>query len=122
MNIDKMKAGRETDALIAERVMGFSEIWHGTMPSYWDGDAQRLLPRYSTDIAAAWEVDKPEWRWLFCEHPKRLTILLWDGFLGDDPIATAHVKWDEVETKSEAYALGRCRAALKAVEVSDAHD
>lgn len=77
------------------------------------------VPFYSTDIAASFEVDKPEWRWTFAEHPQRLTILLWGESSRDGPIATAHVKWDEAEMKAQAYALGRCRAALKAVRDAD---
>jgi len=62
MNIDQMPAGRELDALVAEKVMGWTQVHRvdstgdlcgvpsrGAPPSY-------LLPRYSTDIAAAWKV------------------------------------------------------------------
>lgn len=61
-----MKPGRELDALVAEKVMGF-EIGslggtfqirspgdcgtHGCMKPHW-----KNMPNYSTDIAAAWEV------------------------------------------------------------------
>lgn len=44
-----MKAWRELDALIAEKVMGitFNPRWI---------HASNTVPRYSTDIAAAWDV------------------------------------------------------------------
>ena len=48
----KMEAGREMDALVAEKVMGLSYIlFDGTDPHQ-----EELTPHYSTDIAAAWEV------------------------------------------------------------------
>ncbi len=49
-----MKPGRELDALVAEKVMGWkmdaSAVWHGPGPSC------LVLPHYSTDIADAWEI------------------------------------------------------------------
>lgn len=45
-----MEAGRELDALIAEKVMGFT-VKGGLPISAWP-------PHYSADIAAAWEVVK----------------------------------------------------------------
>lgn len=66
-----MKAGRELDALIAEKVMGWKKLyrkdytnvgdWHGLDWMYENKqsaiyyDAQ-TCPSYSVDIAAAWEV------------------------------------------------------------------
>ena len=52
-----MKAGRELDALIAEKVMG----WRLQAEPYtcWnlpDGDQRIYTPNFSTDIAAAWRV------------------------------------------------------------------
>jgi len=77
MNIDEMPAGRELDKLIAETVMGWTEVvyhrapgamLHGVPPV---GTARRELrelvdtlgikyrvPEYSNDIAAAFEVLK----------------------------------------------------------------
>jgi hypothetical protein len=59
--IEKMEAGREMDALIAEKVLGLSD-WH-IRHSDEDGDGNLYfceikdeLPHYSTDIAAAWQV------------------------------------------------------------------
>lgn len=49
-----MKPGREVDALVAEKVMGWT-ISEG----FYYGPGERVpanIPRYSTDIAAAWEV------------------------------------------------------------------
>ena len=44
-----MKAGRELDALVAEKVMGLTE-------EDWIAGPTGLPRPYSTDIAAAWEV------------------------------------------------------------------
>lgn len=48
-----MKPGRELDALVAEKVMGWTEVcgYEGEYKGYW-----KILPKYSTDIAAAWAV------------------------------------------------------------------
>ncbi len=52
MNIDEMKPGRELDALVAEKVMGyaFCPIHHGY------SCCGRVWRRCSTDIAGAWQV------------------------------------------------------------------
>jgi hypothetical protein len=154
MNVDKMKAGKETDARVAERIVGVSLLDREAMLRYCrkrigrdnttivsgpDGtdiaystdsrgrftptSPRQIFKHYSTDIAASFEVDKPEWQWTFKEDPTRLIVLLWHKdvhpFLDKQPLAVANIEWDEVGTKAEAYALGRCRAALKVVEKLD---
>lgn len=57
MDIDTMPAGRELDALVAERVMGWKLF--ASEPGYGRPPHQITLvltpiPHYSTDIAAAW--------------------------------------------------------------------
>jgi len=57
--IDKMEAGHELDALVAERVMGHR--YSGGVTSWCREDGKLVqpdggLPPYSTDISAAWEV------------------------------------------------------------------
>lgn len=51
-----MAPGRELDALVAEKVMGFRQTAYGQ----WYDRQQRFLqqgcPQYSADIAAAWDV------------------------------------------------------------------
>ena len=81
VDIDKMPAGRELDALVAEKVMGWyppkhletekcridQNLVHSTYDSYWlspdrplsDTSLKHLSycpPCYSCDISAAWEV------------------------------------------------------------------
>lgn len=77
MDIDKLEAGRELDALVAEKVMGWARrmcpppegdglTWisepegPGSLERDWCLDDPTLgeLPAYSTDIAAAWAVLK----------------------------------------------------------------
>ncbi len=62
--IEAMEAGRELDALIAEKVMGWENNKDG--PTYYGHRHEQIwamnevpvydCPAYSTDIAAAWEV------------------------------------------------------------------
>lgn len=56
---ETMKAGRELDAEIAEKVMGLPVQWREVRRVASAGGNYRELvgtPHYSTDIAAAWEV------------------------------------------------------------------
>jgi len=56
-----LPVGRELDALVAERVMGWRDIqfrnatgeWAGYPP---DSSGYQTIPYYSTDLAASWEV------------------------------------------------------------------
>jgi hypothetical protein len=68
MRIDEMPAGREMDALKAEKIMGYtlSELSLPAYPKYKLFDIEsgefsgyvKEVPHYSTDIADAWEVVK----------------------------------------------------------------
>lgn len=61
---EPLKPSRELDALVAEKVMGLARIetlnsdgtWNAPLWALPTGGVMRELPRYSTDIAAAWEV------------------------------------------------------------------
>ena len=108
-----MKAGRELDALIAERVMG--EMW-GVGPNLED-----TLPHFSTQIADAWlVVDKlGEMGWYVTLFRTRC---YWKVVLGHYPYeAVPEIKKHNPETHEgigpyiEAP-LAICLAALKAVE------
>ena len=50
-----MKAGRDMDALVAEKVMGDTDAYYLPLGEGELNVAARV-PRYSTDIAAAWQV------------------------------------------------------------------
>jgi hypothetical protein len=130
MKIDDVPAGRELDALVAEKVMGWvSHDWFWTTPDsrqvdfpeilkHDDRDDSDGLPHYSTAIKVAWEVIR-----------KMMETS------GDAPLRFA----DEIELECEvrnywdneiaSYLVLKnltpeiiCRAALKAVDVTEEPD
>ena len=121
-----MKAGRELDALIAEKVMGFPYRY-----SRWKGIyvTAGKVPHYSTQIADAWLVvmhfkDKQYGVALEGEDGRdwsRWDFRIWNPF--DDPDVADEMAhgWDESRDLNERVAsapLAICLAALKAVEVT----
>lgn len=67
MNSDTLPAGRELDALVAERVMGWSNVslgalgndafgWNPSLRGHVPPHGRIPIPCYSTSIQAAWEV------------------------------------------------------------------
>lgn len=143
MNIDKLEAGRELDALIAEKVMGCKPRLlrrADTVPDYCGcetrqharSDDDSRIAEYSTDIAAAWEVVKklgefrdgpnklykPVIRLEYYEHDGIATVTVGrcKGIMGDATDISAEV-WEEhgEANADQAMALAICRAALKAV-------
>ncbi len=131
MDADKEPAGRALDTLIAEKVMGWTEIalchapdarLYGIPP---DGAPERILvhtaglkhriPEYSSDIAAAWEVlvviGERDWGRVEISRTKlpptghyQCTI-----YWGEDNVVMAF---------AVTVSLAICRAALKAVGAS----
>ena len=125
-----MDAGREMDALVAEKVMGFTLDYEfeqiTNAPNVKElrssDDEWGILPNYSTDIADAWAVvnhfvgtDGREqdffiecWsdgEWFVAFHPA--------GYQSRDPKANC----DGRETGKPSAPLAICRAALKSVGV-----
>lgn len=121
MSQPELAAGRELDALVAERVMGWRSIGSDGISTFGDppndpldlsgtGDGHFHVPRYSTDISAAWEVVEKAKDW-------RITI---DGgeYHGDS--------WGVKIANNDGYFYGFgdtaplaiCRAALAAVGAS----
>lgn len=119
-----MKPGRELDALVAEKVMGwvkrpsevdyFGPVWSppGSRDTY-DGP-----PEFSTDIAAAWEVlnhfvsqdEMTTWELGKCEPKGKLFYCkfeMWDR---------EGKQWIYPIEKATTAPLAICLAALKAVE------
>lgn len=118
-----MNAGRELDALVAEKVMGWSGIdkkWdYETNESFlggktpdWDGRQFYEVPHYSTDIAAAWLVVEklrtPNWEFQL-DHTRfmiwhcRIETTAGEGSASSD------------SSQGETAPLAICLAALKAV-------
>jgi hypothetical protein len=101
MSTTEMQAGREMDALVAEKVMG----------------ARYSVPRYSADIAAAWEVVErmrehpdPRFRTLrMVAYPYNRTYATFDAENEDE--------WTEANGEN-ATPLAICRAALAALEAA----
>ena len=117
-----MKAGRELDALIAEKVMGLTRhdesyvaegvgkvlrfVWRdGCGTCVYSGDM--FLPHYSTDIAAAWEVVEKADLWSLY------------GSIGDGPYR-ACIQFGDREglMTADTAPLAICLAALKAKGVT----
>ncbi len=126
INIDKLEAGPELDALVAEKVFGKKVHWRndkwpfikrpstnweflGSILGCLPPECPPRLPRFSEDIAAAWEV---------------VEKLLQMGMPVDLSSSEKGVHKAKVWTNStiltvpwqETAPLAICRAALKAVE------
>ena len=133
-------AGRELDALVAERVMGIKPtpitVIDGTgvradvgtlsssyrLPDGRTGREARSLPHYSTDMAAAWQVVEAMERcglWLMLEHCRfREMFDVEPDRFAEAGQWTAHFQTPVNCLGSECgdtAALAICRAALAAV-------
>jgi hypothetical protein len=110
-----MEAGRELDALIAERVMGWRQTLFSNFPDQLEPPDEpgkaRSVPHYSTDIAAAWLVVEKMRLTHWVEvlvYPELVFVRA--GRLGD----THKVKVIRNEAATSPLAI--CLAALKALE------
>ena len=116
---DEMPAGRELDALVAEKVMG-RETTHWT-DGFGDTGVTFFAPvePYSTDIAAAWEVVERINMNGYDVHidrvkPLRSASRLWYvAFLKGPRVHQKPIKGDGHDPGCLPTAI--CRAALKAV-------
>jgi hypothetical protein len=111
-----MAAGRELDALVAERVMGHG-IPHPHQPP--DG-LPHERPHYSTDIASAWEVVAQMGRNGWPLYEVGALVTLGEASQHDSRAAFAQTwppSWIRAGANSAPLAI--CRAALKAVGVSE---
>jgi len=127
-------SGRELDAAVAERVMGWKWQEHGSGGTRrrllwspdgkcgcrrWENDGQEEilddLPHYSTDIAAAWEV--VEWMHEF-------GVQMWAGYDSDgNPFAAYNDGDCHPYLSADTVPQAICRLALMAVsERSEATD
>lgn len=122
-NVSQLSAGRELDALVAERVMGWylkGRRWidperrefagFTTEPQY-DPNSDRDHPLWepSSDMASAWEVVekmRPDWRFLFQETPGRRWRAVFSSHSERDL-----AKMEDADSAPEAI----CKAALQAV-------
>lgn len=116
---ETLVAGRELDALIAEKVMGWRNLHverHGDdYPRFGQPPGVALdcvnVPRFSTDIADAWKV----------VEALDTDFLTLEYLTGVDPDAPSRRNWQAEFRLSRTYAwadtapLAICLAALKAV-------
>ena len=116
-----MKAGRELDALVAEKVMGIKlchHELHETRPTckychlnkgFWQPKWGRIEPprHYSTDIAAAWEVVETFAGKVYVGMARGKYSGDWKAVIGD------RVR-PSYEIEAETAPLAICLAALKA--------
>ena len=122
----------ELDVLVAEKVMGWRHIYDKPGKKWlWDtwqtvqlpdggsysSGCHTICPRFSHDIACAFQVDKPEWEWLFGERGGDLHIVLCVQ-AEEDGIYEVVLPLDP-DNKIPAYCRGRCIAALKAYGVEE---
>ena len=123
----------ELDVLVAEKVMDWSRgpggvSWftkENNAVKDWFQVCAYVRTEYwwqpSTNIACAFEVDKPEWEWRSDELGSwyaggwRLRLGIWDDgeYLADITILL------DPANKTAAYCRGRCIAALKACGVTE---
>ena len=98
-----MQAGRELDALVAEKVMGWTAI-KGDLGSMPDGRIYVEVPYYSTAIAAAWGVvEKCKYEvWIRCLH-------------GSCEVRVVDCGHEITRVDADTAPLAICLAALKAV-------
>lgn len=112
-----MNPGRELDALVAEKVMGWTRtehlglkrtVWNIPAPSYieWADDP----PPFSTDIAAAWEVVE-RLRANYSFQISADSSSDWECYLENEDLDISHVS-----ARSETAPHAICLAALKTVE------
>jgi len=98
-DILNMSAGREMDALIAEKVMGH---YLGNTR-----DIVKILPHYSTDIVAAWGVTEK----FRCMRLTRVGMF-WFCDLSVDGKESSQSRYEYSQSKTAPLAI--CRAALLA--------
>ena len=126
--IEKLEAGREMDALIAQRVMGWNlrmSTGMGLVGDFPDdkpvtGRTYREIPRYSEDIAAAFQVVERMTSAPYAWYVETVNLKA-DGFVwravywgGYD---IEHCVYFTSENKSLPIAI--CRAALLAMEAAE---
>lgn len=127
MNVDEMPAGREMDVLVG-KIMGWEiklmPYAYANLPNDWhcraDHDGRWLeLPHFSTDIAAAWRLavslrEQRTYLEIWCDSSLWVALFWYDG----DPLGGPRLV-GRAEAKDDVP-LAICRAALKAIEGSNA--
>jgi|GEM_PF-771862 hypothetical protein len=131
MNPEDIKASRNTDALVGEKVMGWTKHrndraetavesgkvdWeYDWVPPQFNGDTgyNRALPNYSTDIAAAWTV--AEKLGLSVINTKEVYYACVPGDIVNAHMS--HAIMDGSWALANTAQLAICRAALKIIDL-----
>jgi len=112
-----MEAGRELDALVAEKLTGWERIKKEPWPKpHWswlrpDGSSTRSLPTYSTRLLDAWKIV----RYILCLDESN-TFALEYGFDDEPEWCASFGAWGRASIEAANTApLAICLAALKVV-------
>lgn len=120
---NELPAGRELDALIASKVMGWPIVEGRTndngvispcWTSYRDDVSLRPIPEYSADIAAAWQVVEK------IAHNVKLTKYHRNGEPLFECVIDRIALSQMVSEIADTAPIAICRAALKAAAASEA--
>jgi hypothetical protein len=140
-DVDSMQAGRELDEVIALDVMGWehrTESWYDgegvegsrfigpngeerTAFGHYNYDLEELdLPRYSTDIAAAWEVvERMNNKGWFSDLSIRQSDSIGERYMCAFASSAQYEPWNPASMAGYTWAgtmpLAICKAALRAV-------
>lgn len=109
-----MNPGRELDALVAEKVLGYRLVGDGQMeipPTR----GLRPIPSYSEDVAAAWEVVEKLKELAPPTANPEIEITAWRGHVRVDLLGFGY-DFPVIEEMADTAPHAICLAALKAVE------
>jgi hypothetical protein len=123
MDIDTMDAGREMDALVAEKVMGWKVSYtyegypryedHGPVGSYWAS-----IPEFSTRIEKAWEVvekmDSLGWKFGMVQDGNGWDVNIYHPDVHPSCQSCGHTSSGAINAFADTAPLAISRAALKA--------
>ena len=118
-----MKPGENLDALVAEKVLNLKRVMmpitDDTFAFVWEPGAIFILPKYSTDIAATWEVVEKmranEFTGSVDFMPCYYRVLF--HRIGIDPAFSTHQEMVAVGAEADTAPHAICLAALKAAGV-----
>jgi hypothetical protein len=112
--------GKDLDALVARDVMGYTDVRNVLYPEGWStwgikqgADDIRMVPPYSTDLSAAWEVEEKVIKTDSLKYIAALMQVLWnDTDYIRDRSPDAMLEWSSIVELIQATPEQRCKAAL----------
>jgi hypothetical protein len=108
-----MPAGREMDALVAEKVFGYKINWDGGVWYIGIPEPVKIIPSYSTSISAAIESEeKIRIEKLIPEYVDALNLVIEYDNISRGKLLIQEKQWLLIHANSHQ----RCRAALLAVK------